>query len=205
MNEMINIASMYASKNFTYEESLDYFNEEEKKAKKRIVEEGLYLFEKIFGFSSLSFIANNYVWGTYLERTLKKNGVLGIKGVLAQKEPMVKNEDHSYRFRKHYTGQKNKLGQVYLVRNVFFEPSYNLQTDYLGESLRQINSAFKWRKPAIICSHRINYIGFIDKLNRDRNLKLLRQFFKEIKKKWPDVEFMNSEQLIKMILNQNIS
>jgi hypothetical protein len=49
----------------------------------------------------------------------------------------------------------------------------------------------------------MNFIGFIDPANRDRNLPLLKKLFTEILKKCPDVEFMNSTQLGDLISRQN--
>jgi len=96
---------------------------------------------------------------------------------------------------RHYTGQKNDLGQTYLVRNCRFEPSADPKKDWVGSCLNEINTAFRWRKPAIIESHRVNFIGYINSENRDHNLKLFNQLLREIVRKWPDVEFMSSDEL----------
>jgi len=61
--------------------------------------------------------------------------------------------------------------------------------------MSEINIAFRMKKPAIISSHRINYVGFIDSSNRDRNLKSLNQLLTRILEKWPDVEFMTTVEL----------
>ena len=200
-HEMISISSIPGKMRSGYMESLDYFNEEEKKEKIQIIEEGLALFEKTFGFRSVSFIAPCYTWGIYLEKTLKNGGVLGIQGIANQKVPVLKNGDHFHRYKKHYLGQKNKNGQIYLVRNAFFEPSSGMNADYVSDCLRRIKIAFKWGKPAIIGSHRVNYIGFIDESNRERNLKLLKLLLGEITRIWPDVEFLDSSELTTAILN----
>jgi hypothetical protein len=61
--------------------------------------------------------------------------------------------------------------------------------------LNRIETAFRYYKPAIISSHRVNFIGAIVPDNRNKNLMLLKQLLFEIVKKWPDVEFMSSDQL----------
>jgi hypothetical protein len=61
--------------------------------------------------------------------------------------------------------------------------------------------AFRMYKPAVICSHRVNYVGFIDQTNRDRSLKMLYQLFTSTLKTWPDVEFMTSDKLGRIINN----
>ena len=57
-------------------------------------------------------------------------------------------------------------------------------------------------KPLIISFHRLNYIGFIDETNRSRNLLLLKQLLKLLTERWPDVEFMSSDKLGRLILNE---
>lgn len=60
----------------------------------------------------------------------------------------------------------------------------------------QIRTAFMYQKPAVICTHRINYIGGILAANRDRGLRDLKRLLATITKKWPDVRFISSDQLI---------
>jgi len=61
--------------------------------------------------------------------------------------------------------------------------------------LLDIENAFKWKKPAVISSHRLNYIGGLNEKNRVSGLKDLNRLLSEIQKRWPDVEFMTSSQL----------
>jgi len=76
-----------------------------------------------------------------------------------------------------------------------FEPSSRKYTDPVGSCLKEIAIAFAWNKPAIICSHRVNFIGSVDLNNRIRNIGLFKQLLFEIIKKWPEVEFMSSDNL----------
>lgn len=71
--------------------------------------------------------------------------------------------------------ERNEYEQVYLVRNVLFEPSASQSINWVDKALSQINRAFSQKQPAIICSHRVNFIGRIFKENRDKNLFLFRQ------------------------------
>jgi hypothetical protein len=87
------------------------------------------------------------------------------------------------------------LGQRYLIRNAFFEPSLDPQFDWVSDCLKRIKIAFHCKKPAIIGSHRLNYIGFIEESNRTKNLAQLKILLKEIVKRWPKVEFIASDEL----------
>lgn len=166
---------------------------------KHSINEGLVLFESIFKYKSKTFIANNYTWSSELHQTLKEKGVIGLQGMKYQKVPT--DNGSKVKLIPKYTGQQNKLGQVYLVRNCVFEPSQKPpQFNNVKNCLNEIENAFFFKKPAIITSHRLNFIGAIDEVNRDRNLDLLDELLKNILRKWPDVTFMNSEQLTDYML-----
>jgi hypothetical protein len=67
--------------------------------------------------------------------------------------------------------------------------------NWVDSCLAQIQTAFLFSKPAVICSHRINFIGFINEKNRVRGLQDLDNLLKKIVKKWPDVIFISTDQL----------
>ena len=66
---------------------------------------------------------------------------------------------------------------------------------------KDIEIAFRWKKPAVISTHRVNYVGSIDPKNRQKGLGELKRLISLILKKWPDVEFMSSSQLGDLISN----
>jgi hypothetical protein len=197
--EMISISSIPSKLKFSYMESFDFFSTEEDISKDIIIKEGLDLFEHIFGFRSKSFIASCYIWSNKVERVLKQGGVEYLQGISIRKEPKIIDSKHAYKNRLNYTGKKNNLNQKYLVRNVFFEPSHYPYFDSVNDCMNRINVAFRWNKPAIISSHRLNFIGSIDEKNRTINLKLLKELLNKIVTKWPDVEFLASDELGKLL------
>ena len=89
-------------------------------------------------------------------------------------------------------GSKNQWGQKYYQRNCAFEPTYS--ADAVNFSLMQIEAAFRWFKPAIISTHRVNYIGSLNPANRERGIAALKTLLKEVVKRWPDVEFISSNE-----------
>jgi hypothetical protein len=100
----------------------------------------------------------------------------------------------------HWPGQKNKTGLTYITRNCFFEPGQPGQ-DWNDSCLSEISTAFMWRKPAIICSHRVNYIGALYEDNRKNGLAQLSLLLRSIMKSWPDTEFITSAELGEIISN----
>jgi hypothetical protein len=187
------ISSQTGYKN-EYMDALDFDDINELNFQKKALLEGLDLFETIWGFKSESFIAPCYIWHRDLEPILAQKGVKFIQGLINQLEPLEGFEKKCKK-RYHYQGQQNKIGQRYLIRNVFFEPTTNPNFDWESDAMRRIAWAFKFKKPAIISSHRLNYIGGINQQNREINLRRLGNLLNRIKKQWPEVEFKSSDQL----------
>ncbi|TKG95415.1 hypothetical protein EYV94_08200 [Puteibacter caeruleilacunae] len=194
-NRMISITGVNEGTRFDFMEALDYYTESEYEHKATILQEGMDLFEKQFGYRSKSFIANCYIWNQKNEDALQSKGVEYIQGIPNQIQPKLNNKGHSYLYKKHYLGERNANEQRYLIRNAHFEPSQQPGADVVSECLRRIGIAFRWNKPAIISAHRLNFIGYIDERNRHDNLKMLDTLLKNILKQWPGVEFMTSDQL----------
>lgn len=184
-----------------YMDALNYKTENEKSFVLNSLTEGLLLFKQLWGFDSESFIAPCYLWNSEIEDRLLSNGVRFIQGVYVQYENLMSTDKEGRKY--HYTGQKNHSGQFYLVRNAVFEPSSKKFSDPVRNCLMEIEVAFRMRKPAIICSHRVNYIGAIFPENRTNSIILLKQLLTAIIDKWPDVEFMSSDQL-GMLLSSSV-
>jgi hypothetical protein len=189
--------SMNISEN-SFMDALNFENHVELDFQKKVLEDGLNLFEKLFGYKSITFVAPNYIWSNLLNETLFANGIRVIQSGWFQFEPLD-GTLHRFKKRFHYVGQRNNFGQFYFVRNAHFEPSLDPSYDWVENVITRIGIAFSWGKPAIISSHRLNYIGFIELANRSRNLILLRNLLNEILKRWPDTEFMSSNQLYHLI------
>jgi hypothetical protein len=176
-----------------------YFSEsqEEFNAVSLAAIQGLDMFKEVFGYDSKTFIASNYFWPKELENILLDKGVLGIQSQRGNNNTDYKKGTIS--IKRFKIGQKNKLGQTYIVRNVLFEPYSDPNKDWIKSGIEDIENAFFWKKPAIICMHRINFASTMDIKNRDRNLKLLKKFLSEIVRRYPEVEFMSSDELIEEI------
>lgn len=153
-----------------------------------ILKDAVSIFEDVFGYQSKSFIAPNYIWNKRIEDVLANLNVKYLQGGMVQK---INSKKNIY----HYLGQENSFGQLYLTRNVIYEPSSDLKKDWNSLALKQIKRAFKLNKPAIICMHRVNFIGSIFEKNRINNLKLFNGLLSQIVQIWPEIEFMNTAQL----------
>lgn len=168
-------------------------NEADDAFQRRSLVEGLDLFERIFGYRSRTFIAPCYTWSREIEPLLADQGVKLLQGAYVQVSPRIGSPREKI---VHRMGEKNASGQYYTVRNCSFEPALTADPQAAAANcLREIGIAFRWKKPAIISSHRINYIGAIDPRNRDANLKLLHKLLAGIVRHHPDVEFLSSDEM----------
>lgn len=177
---------------YSFMESFDWDTKEDIKQHKLVISEGLQIFEDHFGFRSKSFIAPCYNWDSKLESFLAEKGIEWIQGLRTQLQPTGIFD--SYDAIKHYFGQSAN-GLKFNVRNCFFEPSMLPQKDWVNSCLAQIQSAFMFSKPAVICTHRINFVGYINEKNGQRGLNDLNELLNSITKKWPDVRFITTDQL----------
>lgn len=160
--------------------------------------DGLDIFRQILGYNSLSLIPPNYTWSIDFNIGVAQKGVKYFQGYRKIKEPQMNGNPPKYH--TYYLGQKNNSGQLHLIRNAAFEPSItNSAVNNISTCLREVSAAFAMGKPAIISTHRINYIGSIFPFNRDANLKLLSSLIKQLINKWSDIEFMTSDSLGNLI------
>ena len=166
----------------------------------QILTEAQELFNNIFGYKSESFIATTYTWNPKIEYSLKKNGIKYLQGMVHQKIPL--DDDTTFTYKKNnFIGRKSPSGLTYLMRNCYFEPSQS--TASAEDCLERVKIAFRWKKPATISMHRLNVIGAIDEDNRSNNLNSLKCLLKSIVKLYPNVEFLSSDELGRLIDKSN--
>ena len=199
-NHMIGIGAAFSQENpFGY---MDAFNSNFTSGAElsNIVHEAMGIFENTFGKKSETFVASCFVWDDSLEKSLAGVGVRGIQSGCWQNIPVGIENGNAMKRRLRFLGQKNRIGQVYTVRNCAYEPAYQQNpTKSAKECYDQIMRAFQNRKPAIINSHRFNYIGSINRENARENLKGLSWLLHTIMKNIPDVEFISTPELLRII------
>lgn len=174
-----------------YMSAFEYDSEEDLKQIDTITKDGLEIFEKIFGFKSKSFVASCAIRSEKLDEVLVENGVV-YHQCGQYRKPDGKG---AYETINRFWGDTNQYNQLYWRRNATFEPSRDPNFDWVNSCLKEMAIAFRWGKPAVINSHRVNYIGSIFEENRENGLRLLNELLKAMLEKWPDIEFFTSDQL----------
>ncbi len=168
----------------------DRFDENEQHA--QTIKDGLQAFFKVFKFHPEVFCAPGASSHHVLFKVACQNGIKFVESSMLQKEHQGEGR---FQRRLNYIGKKAASSGRHIVRNCVFEPSGPKQFDWVPNVLKQVEVAFRWRKPAIVSSHRVNFCGHIDEKNRTEGLRQLQELLKQIVRIWPDVEFMSTAEM----------
>jgi len=184
-------SSGYSTINYTA--AFDFWDYSENKDFDFIIEDGLNAFEKVFGYRSVHFNPPGGREHICIHNSLRKNGIKYLDTPLLKKEHQGNGK---FKTRLNFLGKMNELDMIYNIRNVLFEPTDRKDIDWVSFTLKQIETAFSWNKPAVISTHRVNFCGNISGENRATGLNMLRKLLKGIINKWPEVEFCSSVELL---------
>lgn len=180
-----------ANSSISFQAAFDLYEPNDLAMQAASIKEGLDLFENLFGYRASFFVPPNGPFNNSLEKVAADGGIQYMSASKMQIEPVGYGNTKKV---VHWLGKKNEHGQLYITRNCFFEPSQEGK-DWVNGCLSNISSAFRWNKPAVISSHRVNYIGALNISNRKGGLAQLSQLLQSIVQKWPDVEFCTSNEL----------
>lgn len=156
------------------------------------IKDGANLFEKMFGYIPTAFVPGNGVFHPDFEQEVL---AAGIKHLNVNHIMPVPDGKGNVNNQKYYYTRQNADGITKYLRNCAFEPSGEGYKG-IGQTMNQVAAAFRWSKPAIISTHRVNFVGGIDTTNRDRGLKELQKLLNAIVLRWPDVKFMSTKDFI---------
>ena len=161
----------------------------------RSVSEGVDLFSSIFGYNPEVFVPSNAIFHPVFEKTLANSGV---KYLNVGHINLIPDEKGGLKKKYYRNGKQTKSGLRYYIRNCAFEPT---DPKYRGieSTLKQVKASFRWGKPAIISTHRVNFSGGIDPYNREYGLSELKLLLLSIVKNWPDAEFMSSSAMFNFL------
>lgn len=180
-------------KKTNFQASWDFNTVKENELVNESIIEGMNIFQQTFGYVSETIIAPSYTWSDSQENLLHKLGALQMQGIMVQKIP---SNSANYKRRFRFTSNNGRI-LGYQMRNAFFEPTLIHSNDSISNVIKRIDIAFNSGKPAIIGSHRLNFIGVHHEENRAKTLMQLKQLLKHITKKYPDIEFMSAAELAK--------
>ncbi len=124
------------------------------KQQSAIVADAVGIFNRIFKQESFSTVAPCYLWDDATEKAWKMNGIRyiqtsGYRCTGRDQKANYVQDPQIIRF-----GTKNEHGQIYLVRNIMYEPADGRT---LNGCWRETVAAFRQYLPAVICTHRYNF------------------------------------------------
>ncbi len=173
-------------------DSLDYTKEEVELE----FQEGINVFHNAFGQCPESFIPNNYFFNRQWNSVLPKFGINSIQGMKFGFE--LNASDLTVKFRRNNKKDVQNGSLVQLVRNVVFDPALELvspKNDSVNWAKEQIKMAFALKKPVIIDSHRVNYVGGIDVNNRNNGIQKLGELLEWLIQTYPKIRFISTADL----------
>lgn len=174
-----------------------YFtNDDQKPFLHESIISGVKLFKEIFGYTPVAFTPSNSLFHPDFESTVLQAGIQFLN--VSHKNPYPsKSGDLKFKNCSFKQGIQQE-GLSYYIRNCAFEPT---DSNYksIDLTIKQIAAAFRFNKPAIISTHRVNFAGRLNKANRRYGLKELQLLLKAVVKKWPEVEFAGSGDLLKRL------
>ncbi len=156
-----------------------------------IVSTAMDCFTKLFGYPSLSTVAPCYLWNDDIEYNWQQHKVIAIQtagyrctgrdesGHYFQDPPLIR------------VGTANRFKQIYLVRNVMFEPTDGKNTPQSAFAEAEI--AYRQALPISISTHRYNYTRSAEQCQQ--SIAGLDQLLTQISSKLPKVRFLASPEL----------
>jgi len=155
-------------------------------------------FTGMFGYPSLSTVAPCYLWNDEIEQCWQQQNIIAIQtagyrcigrnetGHYFQDPPLIR------------VGNTNRFAQLYLVRNVMYEPvdGKNTPTSAFAEA----EMAYRQALPVSISTHRYNYTRSDDECQQA--IRGLDHLLGQIRANLPNVRFLASPELGEFLQNK---
>jgi hypothetical protein len=174
-----------------FQAAFDYINPADVDYHKDVISTGLSLFNELFGYRASYFVPPNGPVSSNLENTLSRDGIKYISMPKIHNEPVGFGRNKK---RFNWMGKTTRNGLKVITRNCFFEPAVPGR-DWVDSCLSEISTSFRWHNPAVLSTHRVNYVGGMSEMNRDRGLSQLKILLRRIIQEWPEIEFITSDEL----------
>ncbi|OAI01090.1 hypothetical protein [Methylomonas methanica] len=163
-----------------------------------LVADAMHYFTNMFGYPSLSTVAPCYLWNDEIEQSWQQQNIIAIQtagyrctrrdetGHYFQDPPLIR------------VGNTNRFAQLYLVRNVMYEPVDGKNTPASAFSEAEI--AYRQALPVSISTHRYNYTRSQEECQQA--IAGLDQLLRQIREKLPNIRFLASPELGECLQNK---
>jgi Glycosyl hydrolase family 57 len=150
------------------------------------MKEDLDIFERLFGYRSLSVIPPHYIFTPDVEKVWKRLGIRYIQGAGYR---LIRKSNGSTQTKSHYLGEASPQDLIYSIRTVKFDPRPSRPNQNWQAAVKLIELCFERGVPAVVDTHRINYTGKY----RDEGIRQLNELLNACQKHKP--LFLNSVEL----------
>ncbi|MEA2080641.1 MAG: glycosyl hydrolase [Pseudomonadota bacterium] len=165
---------------------------------KRAVREEVDAFQSVFAVMPEVAVPPTFVWNRDVEQAWAAAGV----GVIVTPGRRFETRDDKGRPADAgapiYNGQLGEKGIIYLVRDVYFEPSLGHSAE---QALTALASKVRLCRPALFETHRFNFLGTEEK--RNRALAELERLLRMAVRSYPDLAFLSSGKLATILKNRD--
>jgi hypothetical protein len=155
-------------------------------------------FEAVFGSVPGVAVPPTFIWNECVEKGWAAGGVNVVVTPGRRYESRGDDGQPSAAGDPVYNGQPTGNGMVYMVRNSYFEPS-------MGHMAEQAMAALDLKtglgQPALLETHRFNFLGSIDKKNR--SVQELKRFLEQALAAYPNVAFISTGKLAMILKDRD--
>ncbi|MEI8574309.1 hypothetical protein U737_09010 [Methylomonas sp. LW13] len=163
-----------------------------------LVANAMQCFTGMFGYPSLSTVAPCYLWNDEIEQSWQQQNIIAIQtagyrctgrdetGHYFQDPPLIR------------VGNTNRFAQLYLVRNVMYEPVDGKNTP--ASAFAEAKMAYRQALPVSISTHRYNYTRSEDECQQA--IRGLDHLLGQIRANLPNVRFLASPELGEFLQNK---
>lgn len=172
---------------------------------------GMNIFKRIFGYLPDTAVMPGYVWPLKIEPYLASSAITILEGKNLQvREQTLLEKIRGKAFNLMGYKDAAKLWQIspgdfrpdigiyYLTRNVYFEPYSELKLDintFVEKTISTIEKMWNSNQPAIITTHRANYVSW-DESVAEKGLQCLDLLLKKLLYRYPNLSFYTDLDLI---------
>ena len=154
------------------------------------VSEEARLFVTCFNVRPHVAVATTFVWNEEVEAAWAKEGIDVITTPGARNTCREATGKPGGVDKQMANGELSKYGQVYLVRDVYFEPLLGHLPERLANDARE---RARLGRPCLVEMHRFNFIGAAEKC--EANVRTLKKALEELQYAFPETRFLNSLEL----------
>ena len=165
---------------------------------RQAVKDEVAVFQALFGHTPGVVVPPTFVWNAVVEQAWAAAGIGVIVTPGRRNETRDESGNPAGAGNPVHNGQLGEKGIVYMVRDVYFEPS-------LGHTAVQAKEALALKvelgRPALFETHRFNFLGTDE--NKEQSLEQIKSLLQGALIAWPSLAFLSTGKLARVLKNRD--